>query len=542
MRSLDDEQRTMRALVGWLNRAQAAQDGERTDEAIACYDRALQIKPDSLLALNGKGSLLGRLKQYDKALSCLDRAVAANPNIFGTRFNRALALQNLEKLEAALGEYDEALRLKPDHAKAAMNRGMVLQALNRLDEALAAFDACLERDPDDADLLNARGAVLAGLKRWDEASASYERALAIDPAHLAALNNRAILLLLKGNEPESLRAFDKIVALAPDHRPARLHRSFILLRAGDLLRGWKEYEWRRSGSMGEERASFAGALWLGKEPIGGKSILVFAEQGLGDTLQFCRYIELLAAHGAEIVLRVPPALKALLRGLPGARIIGTDEPPPQTDFHCALLSLPHAFATELATIPDRVPYLVPSQERAQRWGERLGVEGDPRQLKVGIAWHGQRRKRAEEADRSVPLRHFHGLARVPGVRLISLQKGEGVEELADVPSDVTIETLGEDFDHGPDAFLDAAAVMAHLDLIVTIDTSLAHLAGALARPTWIALKYMADWRWLLDRSDSPWYPTARLFRQTSHDDWEGVFATIADALRIDAEARLVLRT
>jgi tetratricopeptide (TPR) repeat protein len=529
MRPSGNEQ-TLRAVVSWLNRAQAAQDGGRSDEAIAFYDRALGLKPDSLLALNGKGSLLGRLKQYDKALSCLDHAVRAYPDVPALRFNRALALQHLERSDEALEEYGEALRLKPDHAEAAMNRGMVLQTLKRFDEALADFDSCLARDPNNVLLLNSRAAVLAGLKRWDDALSCYDRALAIEPAHLAALTNRAILLLLMGREAESLQALDAIIALAPDHHPAHLHRSFILLRRGDLAAGWKEYEWRRLGSMGEDRPPFSGSFWGGKEDLQGKSILIFAEQGLGDTLQFCRYIDLLAARGAEITFRVPPELRELLSHLSRATVVGADRPPPQTAFYCPLLSLPLAFATELETVPASVPYLVPSPDRVVKWRQRL-VEGEDKRLRVGIAWHGMHRKPFGEPDRSVPLHHFHALARIPGVRLISLQKGEGVEELCDVPRDIQIETLGDDFDSGPGAFLDSAAVMTQLDLVISVDTSLAHLAGALARPTWLTLKYVADWRWLIDRTDTPWYPTMRLCRQASPGDWEGVFASIADALR-----------
>jgi tetratricopeptide (TPR) repeat protein len=531
MRPAGDEQR-LRALVSWLNRAQAAQDHDRTDEAIVCYDRALAIKPDSLLALNGKGSLLGRLKQYEKALPCLDRAIAANPNIFATHFNRALALQNLKKLDEALAGYDAALGLRPDHLEAATNRGIVLHTLDRLEEALAAFDNCLARDPDNAKLLDARGSVLAGLNRWEEALLCYEKAIELDPACVMARSNRAVLLLKNGKREEALKAFDSVIESAPDHPPAHLHRSFILLRDGDLQRGWEEYEWRRAGSKGQERPTFAGCYWLGKEDLRGKSILVFSEQGFGDTLQFCRYIEMLLSRGADVVFRVPPQLKALLGCLRGARIVGADETPPQTDFHCALLSLPYAFATDLGTIPDRVPYLKAPPELVEQWRKRLAYVG--RQFKVGIAWHGMHRKPFGEPERSVPLHNFHQLARVPGVRLISLQKGDGVEELLDVPGDVRVETLGEEFDSGPDAFLDTAAVMMHLDLVVTVDTSLAHLAGSLARPTWIALKHLADWRWLLDRSDSPWYPSVRLFRQRSLGDWNGVFESIADALRTHA--------
>jgi hypothetical protein len=264
----------------------------------------------------------------------------------------------------------------------------------------------------------------------------------------------------------------------------------------------------------------SGPMWRGEAGLAGKTLFVYADQALGDTVQFCRYAKLAAERGARVVLAVQPRLCELLRGLsPQIRVIAQAEEAGSYDYQCALASLPLAFATTLADVPAAVPYLSADPRRAARWRERIGEAG----FKIGIAWQGSRNR--IDVGRSVPLEFFVPLAGLPGVRLISLQKGEALEQLRGSQS-FPLELLGDDFDAGPQAFLDSAAVMSQLDLLITCDTALAHLAGALGRPIWVALKHVPDWRWLLDREDSPWYPSMRLFRQSRRGDWEGVFAAI----------------
>jgi hypothetical protein len=284
--------------------------------------------------------------------------------------------------------------------------------------------------------------------------------------------------------------------------------------------------------LGNPARQFSATRWSGSQPLEGKTLLVHAEQGLGDVIQFCRYLPLLAAQGASVVFEVMPSLTRLLHTLPSAiRLIGRGEPLPPVDYYCPLLSLPLALNTRLDTIPAQVPYLAAESERVAHWLERLrALPG----LRVGIAWQGnlEVEKLIWARGRSIPLTFLEPLAHLPGVQLISLQKGPGTEQLRDVPFGGRIVDLGVELDRGPDAFLDTAAVMAGLDLVISSDTSVAHLAGALGRPVWVMLAASPEWRWGLERRDSPWYPTMRLFRQTADRDWTVVVAAIVDALQV----------
>ena len=403
----------------------------------------------------------------------------------------AIALHELKRLDEALASYDRALSLRPDHAEALNNRGSALQELKRYDEALASYDRALSLRPDYAEALNNRGNVLQELKRLDEALASY----------------------------------DKAIALKPDYADGFMNRALCRLLVGRYIEGWNDYEWRWDATdWPSKRPNFAN--WHG-EDLEGRRLLVFSEQGLGDTIQFARYLPLLARNRCQITFVTIAKLTRLLRPLTsGIEVISTLGAERKFDFQCALMSLPHRFGTDLASIPNSVPYLRAEDALIARWRERIGAHG----FKIGIAWQGNPQAPIDRG-RSIPLTEYFALARLPGVRLISLQKQHGLDQLSACLPDTTIETLGDDFDNGPDAFIDTAAVMENLDLIITSDTSIPHLAGALGRSTWVALKYVPDWRWLLDREDSPWYPTVRLFRQSERDNWQPVFANMERELR-----------
>ena len=376
------------------------------------------------------------------------------------------------------------------------NRGIALKATGRLTEALGSF---------------IRSSVLNGTAH----------------SHI----NIGIVLKILGRHREAAASFDRALTLDPTDSAARFALAFLYLSLGEFALGWPLYEARFDvPAFGNPRRRFDVPRWHGSEPLAGRALLVHAEQGLGDVMQFCRYLPLLAAQGATIVFEVMPSLKALLRTLPGAmHIIGRGEPIPAVDYYCPLLSLPHALNTRVDTIPAQVPYLAAEPERVARWQERLRTL---RGLRVGLAWQGN--PKAEEfvwaRGRSLPLAALESLAQLPGVSLVSLQKGPGCEQLARVPFADRIVELGSDLDAGPDAFLDTAAVMASLDLVVSCDTAIVHLAGALGRPVWTALSLSPEWRWLLARNDSPWYPTMRLFRQSTDGDWGAVVTALARAL------------
>lgn len=338
--------------------------------------------------------------------------------------------------------------------------------------------------------------------------------------------NLALALRDKGMLNAAIGTNRNAIAIRPDYPEAHFNLSLVLLTAGQFLDGWQEYEWRWRGGIKELKPQeFKKPRWQGEDPTG-KTLLLYAEQGLGDTLQFARFVSQLAMRGARVILVIPRELVALMRSLPGvAAVVTGGDKIPSYDFHLPLMSVPSVLGTTEQDLPGEIPYLLADPERVRAWRERLGREG----FKVGIVWQGRPDVKIDKG-RSVPLRSFAPIADQPGVRLISLQKKHGLDQMDALPQGMKVETLGADFDAGSDAFLDTAAVMMSLDLIISSDTSVAHLAGALGRPVWTALKLVPDWRWQFEREDSPWYPTARLFRQRRYDDWDEVFSRINNEL------------
>jgi Tfp pilus assembly protein PilF len=472
-----------------IEEARQHQRQGRLAEAEKLYLRVLERDPTDSRALNALGNVFRGMKRLPEALGCYERAAACDPTF----------------------------------AKALRNRGEVLHRLDRFDEALASYDAALELEPGDADSLKNRATTLHRMGRLEEALASYDRALAIRPDFPEAWNNRGSVLIELGRLEEALASYDRAIALRADFTNARFNRGMAKLLAGQLPEGWREFEWRwNAGGAPNQVPGVAAPRWQG-EALRGRRIVVWCEGGFGDTFQFARYALVLLERGARVTLLTQPKLVRILRSLPREIEVTTSiEGDAAFDFQCMLMDLPLQCGTELTSIPAAVPYLSAEPSRVELWRHRLGSHG----FKVGIAWQGNPTARLDEG-RSVPLSNFLPLMRIGGVRVISLQKHLGVEQIAQLPEGAALETLGEDYDCGTDAFIDAAAVMTVLDLIVTSDTALAHLAGALGRPIWLALRRIPEWRWLLERPSSPWYPTMRLFRQTAAGDWPSVFSLIA---------------
>ena len=506
------------------NRGNALAELCRFEEALASYDQALAIRPDYAEALNGRGNILRHRKRFEEALASYDRALAIRPDYSEALNNRGIALLELQRFDEALASYDRALANRPENADALNNRGIVLRQLKRFEEALASYDLALAIRPDDTEALNHRGITLWELNRFEEALASYDRALAIRRDNPHALNNRGKALRELKRLDEALASLDRALQLGPGNADHRLNRGLLLLLLGSFADGWREYESRRTTKEWGER-TFNGPEWAG-EDVSGKRVLLYAEQGLGDTIQFARFARSVAGRGASVILEVQARLGALMQRLDcGAIIVPLGEQPPNFDLHLPLMSVPFVLGWAPEQGAGEIPYLSADPTRVDRWSSRLPA----RTFRVGIAWQGKPDAPIDKG-RSIPLKAFAPLGRIPGVTLISLQKGPGVEQLADLPPGMVVETLGADFDSGPDAFVDTAAVMMHLDLIVTSDTAVAHLAGALGRPVWIALRHVPDWRWMIDHEDSPWYPTARLFRQTRPEEWNEVFERMAREL------------
>jgi tetratricopeptide (TPR) repeat protein len=493
------------------------------ERAIASFERALRLRPDAIELHNNLGTALQDLGRLDEAVACYRRALTLQPDAVETLDNLGSALRAQGQPDEAQACYERALALRPNRIESLIGLGLVSRDRGRLEDAAAHYEQALASAPDDPATHNNLGVVLVDLDRPVEATAHYRQALAVLPDRAETHNNLGIALERQGRHAEALACYGRALTLKPDYAEAHFNRAHALLATGELDEGWKEYEWRFAVARYER--NFDRPLWSG-EPLAGQTILIHAEQGFGDTLQFVRYVPAVAARGGTVVLEVPKALVRLARTVAGAsQIVAAGDPLPDFDCHHPLLSLPRLFKTDLTSIPRDVPYLSAEPARIAAWRECLPKEG----LRIGIAWQGNPQALNDRA-RSIPLCEFAPIAALPGVRLTSLQKYDGVDQVQALPAGMRVETFGPDFDTAPDAFLDTAAVMMSLDVIVACDTSVAHLAGALARPTWLVLSHYPDWRWLLARKDSPWYPTARLFRQRKPGDWPAVMREIAAAL------------
>jgi tetratricopeptide (TPR) repeat protein len=493
----------------------------RLHDAEDRYRTLLRAYPEHPDCNHFLGVLRFQQGRNDEALKHISAALKLQPSNTAALANYALVLVTMGRLEQALASYDKALAIEPDYVDALVNRGNILVELKRFDEALASYDKALAIKPDYVDLLKNRAIVLVKLNRLDEALASYDKALAIKPDYVEALANRGSVLTMLKRHDEALASYDRALKIRPGHPDALIDRGWLALLQGRYAEGWRDYESRRE----VKKLPALWPKWKG-EDLREKRIIVYEEQGLGDVIQCCRFLTLLAARGAQVTFLVRASLHRLLR--PFERAVRVVDKPPTAeifDFQSALMSLPGGLDTTLENIPADIPYLYPEEPLVARWRERLGSQG----FKVGICWQGKPDYK-DEPGRSIPLRSFQPLARVPGVRLISLQKHHGLDQLENLPPDMRVEALGQDFDNGPDAFVDTAAMMSCLDLIITSDTSIAHLAGALGRPVWVTLKHVPHWLWMLDRTDSPWYPTMTLYRQEVRDDWTTVFRAITDDL------------
>ena len=462
-----------------------AQQGRR-DEARGIFEQVISASPRDALALTNYANVLRELGRHYAALEMLDRALALDPRDPERWSSRGVALQSLTRFDEALQSVERALALRPGHPGAMRSRADLLQSLGHYREALAAYDRLLEFAPGDAGLWNNRGMSLRNLGKLETSSQSFERAAALDPQ-------------MKG---------------------AKFHIGLNRLLAGDLAQGLPLYELRKEMPLPVEARIYRQPLWTGKEDLKGKHLFAYIEQGLGDTIQFCRFIRPVRERGATVTLSVYGPMMRLLKGADlGCALIGWGEVPGEFDYHIPLMSLPLALDTTLDTIPATLRYLAAEPERVAHWARRIGPEG----FRIGVAWRGNQSVFGAEG-KEFPLAALNPLSHVPGVRLFSLQKDPGP-----VPDGLALEQF-DDLDRGGDAFIDSAAIIESLDLVISADSAPAHLAGALGAAVWVALKHVPDWRWLLGRDDSPWYPSMRLFRQKEPGDWGSVFREMQDAL------------
>jgi hypothetical protein len=441
-----------------------------------------------------------------------------------TLLDQAVALHGQGRLSEAEKLYRQVLSADPDNVIVLINLGHVLNGQRQFAPALAAYDRALALDSSHIFLHPVRGDVLQLLLRYEDALQSYNHFLGHAPDHAEAWNSRGLALQNLGRLEEALQSYRRAETLDPGLAAARLNRGLCHLLMQDFGVGLPLYEWRKRMPRPMEARIYPQPLWTGAEDIRGCVLFAYVEQGLGDTIQFYRFVSFALARGARVILSMPDRLVGLLiNATPAVELTRSGQTPARFDFHIPLASIPLAVGMRADTIPESGRYLRAEPDRVRRWKSRLGSHG----FRIGIAWQGKEEMRGLEG-KSFPVAALEPVANLPNIRLISLQKGGGAEQLDHLPAGMKVETY--EFDEGPDAFLDTAAMMEVCDLVISADTAPAHLAGALGVPTWIALKHVPDWRWFLGRDDSPWYPSVRLFRQTATANWDSVFAAMAAEL------------
>ena len=503
-----------------LRRALRAHDNGDLAKAERLYNAVLQYHPENFEALHGLGQLQCQRGRLDTALALIQTALKNDIGRAEGFASLGLVFHLLGRFKDALLSYEEGLALDPGHVELLNRRGVALLELRRPLDALAGFERVLAVDPDHLDALGNCGNALIKLNRPEEAIAAYDRALAIVPENANLLTNRAVALRRLDRPREALMSASRALLNNPNFAQARFVESVARLTLGDFAAGWQGYEARWSvGLLASQRRSFAAPFWSGKEPLDGKTILLHAEQGFGDTIQFVRYAALVARRGAgKVIVEVQRELVPLLTGVAGvAAVMARGEPLPVFDVHCPLLSLPLAFATELATIPASIPYLAPPNARVAAWRSRL----PERRPLIGLVWSGDP-IHDNDLNRSIGLATLAPLLDLPDLAFVSLQHDIRDRDLPVLQKLSNLHRLELRFCD----FADTAAAISLMDAVIAVDTAVAHVAGAIGKPLLLLLPFAADFRWLRERQDSPWYPSARLYRQPKFGDWESVIATV----------------
>lgn len=474
----------------------------------------------------GRGLELSRKGQLKEANALLLDVLKAAPNNPGALYLLGSNLVRLRMFEPARRVLGDVIRLSPGNADAHLDLSFALSGLGRQDEALACCDAAVRLAPANPAAHMQRAMMLLAQLRHEEAVLAFDQVVALAPHFADAHYNRAKALTTLNRFEEAVASYDKAIAAQPPYTNAQAGKGTCLLSLGRYEEGFPLYELRPSLRKLAEHRVYAQPRLTSDIDIAGKTIFIYHEHLLGDTIHFCRYARLAERRGARVVLSVQNCLHRFIRTLsPTIELLDEAAIPTQFDYHSPLMSLPMVWRTTATTAPAEAPYLSADPGLVTKWRRRIGDRG----FKIGISWSGS--KIAVDEHRVFPVAALAGVAALPNVRLISLQKNEGVEQLSKLPSGMRVETLGDDFDAGPDAFVDTAAVAMHLDLIITLDTSLAHVGGALARPTWVVLKHSPEWRWWPKGSESLWYPSLRLFRQEHLGDWASAMTSVEQALK-----------
>ena len=515
---LDTHPNSMDALPR-LAQVQAAL-GQRP-AALANYLAAARLAPGDIRILNNLGALLLDMGRPAEAIPWYRKALAIAPNDVGVLDNLGTALRKTEQVAEAVACHEQAIRLAPRSARSHNHLGVALLEMDRIEEAIASYRRSLALDPNSHRTHNNLALAFKAAGRRDESLAGFRHAAMIAPNDAQSLRNLGIALFEARHFSEAFGLFHRSLELDANDAETHFNIAILSLLTGDFATGWREYEWR------PQRSDLSIPTWNGA-PLDGRTLLVRSEQGFGDMIHFVRYAALVKARGGIVVLEAKPELASLLATAPGVdRVIESVAPTDRFDLQVNLASLPGIFGTDLTNMPATIPYLHVDAGRVESWRQRLGPRTG---LRVGIAWQGSR-GHANDRHRSVDPGRFAEIASIPGVQIVSLQKGA-----TKLPAFPLVDRTAE-----LDSFLDTAALVRNLDLVVTVDTSVAHVAGALGVPVWVAVPFAPDWRWLLDREDSPWYPTMWLVRQNGLDQWDDVFARMARELESHASAEYAVR-
>ncbi len=507
----------------YTNRGNTLIECRQFAPAVASYDRAIAISPDFAQAHYGRARALRELGFLEDAVAGYDRAIACRPDYVEAFYDRGNALLDLGRADDAVASYDAAIRLRPNHAEAYNNRGNALLALHREDDALASYAQAVSLDPGNAQAYNNLGKALHARHQLDIALACYDKAVGLSPALAEAHNNRGNVLAELKRLDEALASYDRGIAVQPHHAELHWNKALLLLLAGNFEHGWPLYEWRwKRAEFAARKRAFPQPVWLGEESLAGKTILLHNEQGLGDLIQFCRYAPLVAERGARVILETPPCLLGILQSLDGVHeFVAKGGPLPDVDMHCSVLSLPLAFRTTLDAVPAALSYLHGDPDRRRIWEEKLGPKTRRR---VGLVWSGSA-GHANDHNRSIPLATL-APALLDGVEYVCLQRELRESDKEALQRRGDIRFYGEELVD----FADTAALCELMDVVISVDTSVAHLAGAVGMKTYVLLPFHPDWRWQLDRTDSPWYPSVHLIRQQISGDWGHALCVLSATL------------
>lgn len=504
---------------------------DKMNQAIEQYEKVVEIKSDCASAYFNLGVCCARQNAFDKAIKAYENTIKYNPGHTRALQQLVMILIKQNRQKEALEYAKKALALDPNDFETVWRTGQAYRHLDKFDDAVPYFRKAVELDSKNIHAILDLANILNMIEETDEAIKWYRRILDINPKIHEALYNLGFTLKKQGHIKDAMEIYHKLLELKPNYAQPHFSLSLSYLTLGDWEKGWKEYEWRWA-AYNETPRKFKQPTWEGQD-LHGKTILLYAEQGLGDTFQFIRYAKILKEKGAKVIFDAQKPVKQILTLCPYIdKVCGGGDPLPDFDYHIALMSLPMVFNTLIETAPHEIPYLFADPKLVTYWKEKLSHD---KNFKIGICWQGNANYstqflRKTVAAKSMHVREFAPIAQLPGVSVYSLQKVNGADQIKELDSSIKIHTFGEDFDEQHGRFMDTAAVIKNLDLVITIDTSISHFAAALGVPTWILLPEPADWRWMLNCTDTPWYPNVRLFRQPKMNDWKTSIQNVITAL------------